>query len=185
MARAWCPAVVARLARTLGLIGEHMRVVEPVEVLYLTLMQRWERSAPDDRHQGELDGEVKKNTQTERLKYVLEKIAIGSSANTERVYSTLARYSRRQDGESYISRRSAWMQQPESLSGGWYFEGCTSLLQKQDVVSALSHVGISGPFVQAVADFVAHKPIERYFPTDEDENEINRRILAWEARNEA
>lgn len=162
-----------------------MRVLEPVEILYLSLMQRWANTAPLDRHQGILDGEPVRNTQTERLKYVMEKIAAGSEATTQRVYSTLARYTRRQDGESYISRRSSWMEQPEELSGGWYFEGCTSLEQKLNVVSALPHLGLSRPFVQAVAEFVAHKPFEQFFPTGEDEPEIHRRIRAWEARNEA
>lgn len=161
-----------------------MRVLEPVEILYLSLMQRWERSAPPDKHQGLLNGEPVRNTQTERLKYVLEKVALGSQATTERVYSTLARYTRRQDGESYISKRADWMQQPEALSGGWYFEGCTSLEQKLNVVSALSHVGLSGPFVQATAEFLSNKPTNRFLPTEADEPEIDRRIRAWEARNE-
>ena len=162
-----------------------MRVVEPVEVLYLSLMQRWATTAPPDRHQGLLDGESARNTQTERLKYVLEKIAAGSDATTQKVYAKLARYTRRQDGESYVSRNKNWMEQPEVLSGGWYYEGCTSLEQKLNVVSALSNLGLSGPFVQAVAEFVAHKPIDQFFPTADDEAEINRRIRAWEARHEA
>ena len=162
-----------------------MRVLEPVEILYLSLMLRWESSAPPDKHQARLDGEIARNTQTERLKYVLEKVALGRPATTERVYSTLSRHLRRQDGESYISQKSAWMQQPEVLSGGWFFEGCTSLEQKLNVVSALSHVGLSGPFVQATAEFVSHKPIERFLPTSEDEAEINKRIRAWEAKNDA
>ena len=132
-----------------------MRVVEPVEVLYLSLMNRWEQSAPADKHKGYLDGDESRNTQAERLKYVLEKIALGNLETTERVYSTLARHTRRQDGESYVSKNSSWMQQPEALSLGWYFEGCTSLEQKMNVVAALSHVGMSGPFVQATAEFVA------------------------------
>ena len=126
-----------------------MRVVEPVEILYLSPMQRWAKSAPPDKHQGTLDGEVARNTQTERLTYVLEKVALGAPTTTQRVYSTLARYTRRQDGESYVSKKSSWMQQPVALSGEWFFEGCTSLEQKLNVVAALSHVGLSGPFVQA------------------------------------
>ena len=162
-----------------------MRVVDPVEILYLSLMRRWEGSAPPDKHQGLLDGEDARNSQTERLKYVLEKIALGSASTTEHVYSTLARYTRRQDGESYISRNGSWMQQPEPLSGGWYFEGCTNLEQKLNVVAALSHVGLSGPFIQATAEFVSYKPFDRFLPTKEDEPEINKRIRAWESRNEA
>lgn len=161
-----------------------MRVVEPVEVLYLALMQRWESSAPPDKHQGYLDGEPTRNTQTQRLKYVLEKVALGAPGTTERVYSTLATHSRREDGESYISKNCSWMKEPEPLSDGWFFEGCTSLPQKENVIAALAHVGLSPAFLNALVDFVAHKPIGKYFPTLEDEPEINRRIKEWEARNE-
>lgn len=162
-----------------------MRVVVPVEVLYLSLMHRWERTAPADKHHGYLDGQPTLNTQTARLKYVLEKIAAGSTETTERVYSTLARYSRRNDGESYVSRNMNWMKQPEDLSDGWYYEACTSLKQKLSVVAALSHVGLSSRFVQAVAEFVSSRSIEDFFPTAEFEEEITRRIRAWESRNEA
>ena len=160
-----------------------MRVVEPVEILYLTLMHRWERAAPPDKHAALLDGEDARNTQTARLRYVLEKIAAGTPATAERVYSTLARHTRRNDGESYVSRKSGWMQQPEALSCGWHVEACTNLDQKLNVVSALSHLGLSGAFVQAVADFVSHKSIERFLPTEADEPESMARVRKWEAAN--
>lgn len=160
-----------------------MRVLEPVEVFYLVMMKRWEGSAPPDRHQGLLDGEPTRNTQTQRLKYVLDKIAIGVPGHADRIYSTLAQYTRRQDGESYISKNPTWMQEPEKLSEDWYFEGCTSLPQKENVIAALSHAGLSAAFLNATRDFVAHRSIEKYFPIAEDEAEINRRIQKWEARN--
>ncbi len=39
-----------------------MHLTEPVELLYLSLMLRWERSAPPDLHEGRLDGEPERNT---------------------------------------------------------------------------------------------------------------------------
>ena len=159
-----------------------MRVTEPVEILYLSLMHRWQRTAPPDRHEGLLDGEPARNTQTARLIYVLQKIAAG---NAERVYSTLARYSRRNDGQSYVSKDPSWMEQPFPLGDGWFFEGCTSLVQKHSVVHQLSKLGLSGAFGQAVEDFVAHKPIEQYFPTEAEEEQILAKIHARERADEA
>src|SRR4051812_38655668 len=110
-------AAACRSTLTLALRRTAMRVLEPVEILYLTLMQRWEKSAPPDKHLGNLSGEPTRNTQTERLKYVFEKIALGSEATTERVYSTLSRSARRSDGESYVSKNPSWMKEPAELSG--------------------------------------------------------------------
>lgn len=159
-----------------------MRVADPVEILYLSLMHRWDRTAPPDRHEGLLDGEPARNTQTARLVYVLQKIAAG---NVERVYSTLARYTRRNDGESYISKNPSWMEQPFPLGDGWFFEGCTSLVQKHSVVHNFSKLGLSGAFGQAVEDFVAHKPIEQYFPTEAEEERILAKIHASARAHEA
>ena len=159
-----------------------MRVTDPVEILYLSLMHRWQRTSPLDRHEGLLDGKPTRNTQTARLVYILQKIAIG---NVERVYSTLARYSRRNDGESYVSRNPSWMEQPYPLGDGWFFEGCTNLVQKQSVVHNLSGIGLSGAFAQAVEDFVAYQPIEQYFPTEAEERQILAKIRAWEQVHEA
>ena len=159
-----------------------MRVIEPVEILYLTRMQRWQRTAPPDQHQGELDGIPTRNSQTERLIYVLRDIAVGPRANN--TYSILARYSRRNDGNSYISQNTSWMIQPVELSNGWYFEGCTSLVQKQSILHHLGKLGLSSIFSQAVEDFVANKSIEGYLPTEADEPAIRARIQAWEEKNE-
>lgn len=159
-----------------------MRVTEPVEVLYLTFMHRWQRTAPPDQHLGELDGKPARNTQTERLALVLRNIAVGP--NAEQVYSTLARYTRRKDGNSYVSKDHSWMEQPHLLSHGWYFEACTSLVQKQAVLHNLGRLGLSGAFSQAAEDFVADLPIERYFPTEADEPTVLAKIRAWEEKQE-
>lgn len=159
-----------------------MRVINPVEILYLSLMHRWEKTSPPDRHEGLLDGEPRRNTQTSRLAYILQKIAAGK---VEKVYSTLARHTPRNDGESYISKNSSWMKEPYSLGDGWFFEGCTSLVQKHGVVHNFSKLGLSGAFSNAVEDFVANKSIERYFPTETEEELILAKIKAWEQSQEA
>ena len=153
-----------------------------VEILYLSLMHRWERTAPPDQHKGLLDGEPARNTQAARLVYVLQKIAAG---NVERTYSTLARYTRRNDGESYISKNPSWMEQPLPLGDGWFFEACTSLVQKHAIVHNFSKLGLSGALGQAVEDFVAHKSIEQYFPTEAEEEQILAKIHAQEQSREA
>lgn len=158
------------------------RISDTVELLYLALMHRWETTAPPDRHEAFLDGEPARNTQITRLAYVLDKIAV---PREDDVYSTLARYTRRNDGNSYISKDKSWMEQPHPLRGGWFFEGCTSLVQKQEIIQRLTKLGLSPAFVACVDDFVAGKSIKAYFPTEAEEAEIIARIKAKEAADEA
>ncbi len=148
-------------------------ITDPVEVLYLVLMLRWERSAPPDQHEGLLDDQPERNTQITRLAYVLRKVAAGTG---DRVFTKLERFTRRDDGHSYVSKDSTWMIQPYPLARGWSFESCTSLNQKQAILQQLTRVGVSATFVACADDFVAGKSVEKYLPTDEEEEEILRRI---------
>lgn len=157
-----------------------MRVRSVVEVLYLSLMNRWQNTAPADRHYGSLDGKREQNSQEARLAYVLQKIAAGQ---VERAFSTLSRYTERRDGGSYISKDSVHMESPRPLWGGWFLEGCASMEQKSMIIRELKHLGLSPAFVEAVDDFVSGKDIEKYFPTDEEAQEMIRRIEAEEARD--
>ena len=159
-----------------------MHIKDPVELLYLSLMLRWERSAAPDKHQGLLDGQPERNTQISRMAYVLQKIGVGTE---DHVFGTLARYTRRDDGESYISKNSSWMKEPYPLLAGWYFEGCTSLVQKQSFLQYLTKVGLSSTFVACADDFVAGKSVEKYLPTDKEQEEIVRKIREKEQRDEA
>jgi hypothetical protein len=79
-----------------------MHLKDPVEILYLSLMHRWWKTAPPDSHERHLDGEIARNTQITRFAYLLQKVAAGK--NEDHIYQTLARYTRRNDGESYISQ---------------------------------------------------------------------------------
>ncbi len=71
------------------------------------------------------------------------------------------------------------MKEPYPLWDGWFFEGCTNLAQKQSILQYLTRVGLSPTFVACADDFVAGKSIERYLPTDDDQEkmeEILRKI---------
>lgn len=149
-------------------------IKDTVEYLYLCLMDKWAETAPSDGCKGELDGKPKMNTQVTRLVYIISNIANGQ-ANV--VYSKLSLGSRRKDGNSYISKNYAWMKQPEPLSDGWYFEGCTSLVQKQEIIHALSRTGCSGALIAAINDFVAGKSVKPHLALDEATTERLRKII--------
>lgn len=152
-----------------------------VELLYLALMLRWEKSAPRDGHQGLLDGRLERNTQKSRLVYVLGKIAAGN----DRFFPALSQRTRRNDGNSYVASDSAWMTDPYPLAGGWYVEGCMSLPQKQDVVSAVVRLSHSRLFGACVNDFIAGKSVRRYMPSIEQQEELVRELIAAEALSQA
>lgn len=152
----------------------HMsRITNTVELLYLTCMLRWERSAPLDGHEGLLDDRLEKNTQITRLAYVLKLVGAGVA---DRVFAKLERFTRRDDGHSYVSKDATWMIQPHPLTKGWTFEGCTSLVQKQEILRRLTEVGVSAAFVACAADFVAGNSVEKYLPTDVEQEEMLREI---------
>jgi len=154
-------------------------ITDPVELVYLSLMLRWERTAPPDRSGGLLDGKPARNTQTARLAYVLQKVAVGLR---EEPFATLARYSRRKDGESSVSRNPATMIQPHALTDGWYVEGCMNLQQKQMFLQNITRLGLSSAFAACLDDFVAGKSVEDYLPTEEEQVEILRKIDEIEGR---
>lgn len=151
-----------------------MGLKNTVEYLYLALMLRWEKNAPPDRHAGLLDGETARNTQITRFAYILRKIAAGQA---ERTYNKLSRYSRRNDSESYVSKDSSWMIEPYPLSEGWFFEGCTSLVQKAEIIQQLTKFDLSQSLVNCIEDFVSGKSIEKHIPSDEEAEEILRKSI--------
>lgn len=126
---------------------------------------RWEQKAPPDRHWGELDGVPTSNSQETRLAYVLQKVAVGQ---VNGFYNSLARYTRRIDGNSYVSRNSSWMGSAHPLWEGWYVEGRQSLLQKHYLLDNLTKLGLSLEFKACTKDFVAGSSVEMYLPTDEE-----------------
>lgn len=144
-------------------------ITNTVELLYISLMLRWQRSAPPDGHQAPLDGVPTVNSQAQRLAYILKKIVVGQE---KRALPCLARYTRRNDGESYVSTNRAWMDKPLSIADGWWLEGTQSLKQKLALVDQLGHLGHSGLFIEAVGAFVSHEPIDEFVPTPEQQEEL-------------
>ena len=49
----------------------NMHLSDPVEILYLALMLRWEKSAPANNHIGYLDGVATRNSQKARLAFAI------------------------------------------------------------------------------------------------------------------
>ncbi len=159
-----------------------MGIKNTVEYLYLALMLGWEKSAPPDKHEGLLDGETARNTQITRMAYILRKVAAGQE---DRTYQLLSRHSRRNDGKSYISQDASWMKEPYPLSSGWHFEGCTSLIQKQDILQHLTMLDLSPTLVSCIDEFVAGKSIEHLLPSEDEADEILRRSIEAEKNRDA
>ena len=143
-----------------------------VEILYLALMLRWERTAPRDRHWGLLDGVPECNSQKARLAFVLRKIAAGNDS----FFPRMSLLTRREDGCSYVSRDRSWISGPCVLLDGWYLHGCMNLGQKQAMVSAVVKLGHSPLFGAAMDDFIEGKSVRRYMPTPEQQEEIVRSL---------
>lgn len=145
---------------------KQLRVNDQWEFLLVAILLRWEQNAPPDRHWGEFDDRLACNSQQQRLAHVLQKVAIG---RVDDVYRTLARYTRRRDGKSYVSMDPSWMKKPMPLCDGWYVEGGQSLgTQKLDLLDNLTKLGYSQEFVECARDFVAGRSVESYLPTFEE-----------------
>jgi hypothetical protein len=140
-------------------------VKTPEEVLWLMLMLRWENARVPDLASCTLDGKPIFNSQIQRMTYILRKIGAGID---EGRFRTLSVHTRRQDGRSYISKDSSWMEDAVDIGDGWFFEGCTSLPQKRNILGALSKVGYSVPFVECCEEFVAGKSVRRFLPNQEE-----------------
>ena len=157
-----------------------MRLKDPIEIFYLYFMLRWENSAPSDRKQGFLDGKPFINSQISRMVFLLIKIGIGA---VDKTFGTLSVHTTRNDGESYISKNKHWMKSPNELSDGWYFEGGTSLIQKQEILQQLRKIGLSQTFVECADTFVAGRSVKSFEPTSEELEAIVTEIKQKEQLN--
>lgn len=158
-----------------------MGIKNTVEYLYLSKMLHWEKTAPPDGHQGLLDNAPARNTQKARMAFILRLIGVGQE---QRVYPLLSRHSRRDDGNSYVSENPSWMKEPCTLTKGWFFEGCTSLIQKQGILQHLTKLGLSLTLVDCIDEFVAGKSIINRDVSEEEAGEILRRSIKMEKHRE-
>jgi hypothetical protein len=147
-----------------------MTVKEPVELLYLSLMLRWEETAPPLGKQGLLDGLPEQNSQIARMLFLLRKIAAGSIDKTCRKLELNSRRTR--DRESYISKHYSWMEQPKEICDGWHIEACTSLEQKLGILKGLRKLGLSSHFISCAETFVSGKSVRSYLPSLEEQYRI-------------
>ena len=149
-----------------------MHIRDAVEFLYLSRMHRWQTNAPPDHRMGLLGDTPTENSQVARLAFALKDIAVGQ---VEETLVPLQRLTVKHDGSSYVSKDARHMKSPYPLLKGWYLEGCTSLPQKLAIARRLRQLGRSPTFVDAVASFVANESVDRYFPTDEQLEEMIQR----------
>ncbi|WP_139195494.1 hypothetical protein [Halomonas daqiaonensis] len=150
-----------------------MKIKNPVEAFLISLMQNWVNNAPEDGRKGVYEGDKKVNSQMARAAYILKIIGV---AEEDKIFNKLAIHCRRNDGNSYISKTSNWMEKPLDLGGGWFFEGGTSLSQKQNILRHLNKIGYSSVFVSCVEEFVAGRSVVDFFPTEKEADEILRKI---------
>lgn len=158
-----------------------MRLKDPVEILFLAFLLRWEKSAPADKKQGLLDGNPERNTQMSRMAFVLNKISIGVEDKYFGKLSIGSSWSK-PGGNSFLAKTSQHMENPYSLNAGWWLDGCASLEKKQEMMQDLTKLGFSSLFTKCACDFIAGKSVESYVPTDEEQDEIIRKIDEDEAR---
>ena len=145
----------------------------PEEYLYLAVLERWERTAPSDGHDGVFDGKPASNTQTARIVKVLRMLTGLHDLELKK----LQRHTERRDGRSNISKDAHWMRQRYELGKGWYFEGNMSLADKKKILDALPKLGLSSPeFVVCAQDFVEGKSLGKYWPSEE---EAGHQIEQW------
>ncbi len=154
----------------------------PQEYLYLHMLAKWEKTAPPDRHKETLDGRPASNTQGARMARLLTVVVAGHTADSiDATLQKLERRNERKNGASDISKDKSWMREPCEITRGWYFEGCMSLRDKQAIIKDLPSVGLISPaFVPCAQDFVAAKPLLKYWPGSE---ESHRLIQLWRDAN--
>ena len=147
-----------------------MRLRDPVEILFLGVMLRWEKTAPPDKKQGMLDGEPERNTQMSRMAFVLNKVGVGLEDKYFQKLAVGASWSK--PGGRYLDKNKEHMENPISLHKGWWLDGCASLERKLEMMQDLTKLGLSPTFTKCACDFVAGKSVASYMPTESEQDEI-------------
>lgn len=157
-----------------------MRLKDPVEILFLGYLLRWEHTSPPDKKQGLLDGEPERNTQMSRMAYVLNKVGVGVEDKYFRKLAVGASWSK--PGGKFLDKNNEHMENPHPLNEGWWLDGCASLERKLEMMQDLTKLGLSPSFTKCACDFIAGNSVESYLPTKEEQDEIVRRIRKEEER---
>lgn len=150
-----------------------MVITKDGELKLLALLLKWQNDAPKDGclFRGGLLEE--RNTQVTRLGYFL-RIIVQNNDDYERIYKQLELVTRRtRDDNSYFSQQSSWMKEPYCIKENWFFEGCTSLRQKQGFIHEMTKIRLSSgsrlstQCVDCASDFIAGKNLEEYQPPED------------------
>jgi len=151
-----------------------MAINNEKELELLAFLVEWGNKTPEDRKGIQSQHYYKQNTQTTRLSFVLNLI-VANNKKFNDVYKQIERLTTRaKDGNSYFSKDSSWMKEPYHIKEGWYFEGCTSLVQKQRCIQKLTNIKFlsgfrfSGIFSDCLCDFIADSNLSKYIPIEDE-----------------
>lgn len=147
-----------------------MRLRDPVEILFLGLMLRWEKTAPPNMKQGMLDTETERNTQMSRMAFVLNKVAVGVEDEYFQKLAVGASWSK--PSGRFLDKNKEHMENPIALHKGWWLDGCASLERKLEMMQDLTKLGLSPTFTNCACDFVSGKSVASYMPTESEQDEI-------------
>lgn len=152
-----------------------MPITNKIELDILATVVLWKNSAPKDKHKFKyLD---KRNSQTERLCFVLNLIASHfKDEDYNSIFQQLTtRNPRKKDDKSYLSKDPSQLKEPHPVKGDWYFEGCMNKGQKQLFMQHIRKLRFPGgfqfstDFSACVDDFLDYKnPLDKYEPTEND-----------------
>lgn len=163
-----------------------MVIKNKTELQFLVLFIKWQTNSPEDRHKIQSTFINKRNTQTTRLAFILNLMALIKTRDFNITFQQLAKYTfRTKDKNSYLSKDTSWMKEPHHIKGDWYFEGCTSLKQKQACIQNITKIQFPDSFQfspglsDCSEDFIANKNLDKYKPTERDEEayELYNEIL--------
>lgn len=149
-----------------------MLITNKKELTCLALFIKWQNEAPKDKHKIQSFLEDKRNSQSTRLSFILNLIALSNKEDDfNTIFQQFAKYTlRTKDKNSYISK-DLWMKDHYHIRGAWYFDACSNVNQKQNWVQYITKIRFSNSFKfstqfsDCAADFIANKNLKKYEPT--------------------
>jgi len=121
-----------------------------LEMMIMYGMGLWESSGPAPGKHGLLHGELRENSQQERLAFLLKCIG---AADPERTYTAIAVKTRNHKTmDSKVTAQKPMRGLP--LNERWHLDCCLNINQKLDIVESLRHLGYSRDFIEFSKSFV-------------------------------